>query len=223
MRGEGVKPPWDDLGWPFTAFVGDPYQRDLVKGCVREALDNDLAFKELLPPETNSLQRLEAVAETLVDFLSSLEDGIVTADLWMELERAMIERERSRAFISGEDERMQVLEILSTSSAHSVSFNLIAFTLSRVAGEIRPVGPLPNTTTSPGKQTRPSKEITRRTDSTADQDKVRRREIDGAYAAVFAQAMIRAPAIAKDKERKASEARRKHVVETFIRSKWDEE
>lgn len=222
MRGEGDKPPWDDLGWPFTAYVGDPSQRDSLKGHIREALDCDRALKEMLPPETSSLQRLEAVTETLLEFLSSLEDSIITKDLWTEIEKGVIEREKSKTPLFGEDERMQILETLSTSSAHSVSFTLITFMISRVAGEIQPVGSPDAPRVSSDQHSRSSKESARPTESMKNPDKARRIEIDGAFAAVFAPVLIRAPATVKDKERKASEARRRYVVETFLRSRWDE-
>ena len=226
MKGdEGVNPPWwdDDLRWPFAMWYREASQRDVLKERVREALDCDQAFSEVFSPETNSLQKLEAAAETLVDFLASLEDGIITASLWNEIENDMIEREKSKISLSAEDERMQILEILSASSAHSVSFTIITFMLSRIAGEIHPVGtPSPAPRISLDHHSRTSKEVARPMEMTKDQDRARRIQVDGAYAAIFAQAMIRAPAIAKDKERKASEARRKHVVETFLRSEWDE-
>lgn len=228
MRGEEAKPPWDDLVWPFARHIGEGDHKDIkaVTHHIRDALDSDLPISHVLPLETGALQRLEAVAEVLLELLSSLEDGVITEALWTPIERAVAESENSKNHISSEDERMQILEILSTSSAHSVSFTLITFMLSRVSGEIQSIeassdpqeGSSDATSRSSKDSTRPS------TLSIQDQDKARRIDREGVYAHVFAQAMIRAaPVVAKDREQKASEARRKHVIETFVRSKWDEE
>lgn len=224
MTGQGARPPWDDSRWPFAGWTGEARHRESLKERVREALDNDQAMNEVFAPDVSSLQRLEAVAETLLALLSSLEDGVITMEFWTDIEKSMIEREKSKVALSGEDERMQILETLSTSSAHSVSFTLVTFMLSRVAGEIQPLGalaeaPIEISGTSP----RTSKESTRHQSPMQERDRARRIEIDGAFAAIAAQAMIRAPVSTKDKERKASEGRRTHVVETFLRSKWDPE
>ena len=223
MRGEGVQPPWDDLGWPFANCDGEASRHGGLNDLIREALDTDQGFQAVYPQESNSLQRLDAVAGTLVEFLSSLDDGVITADLWTQLEKGMIERGKLKVFLSGEDERMQILEILSTSPAHSVLFNLITFMLSNVAGELQPLGlpsDAPSVTQDQSKG--PSEYPARSEALTNDQRRARRIEIDGAYASIFAKAMIRAPAIGKDKDRKASEVRRKDLIETFLRSAWDE-
>ena len=226
MRGEEAKPPWDDLVWPWAKRTGDEDCKDIkaVTNQIREALDNDWPIRQVLPIETSALQRLEAVAEVLLELLSSLEDGVIPEALWTQIEKAVAEHTNSKNYMSGEDERMQILEILSTSSAHSVSFTLITFMLSRVSGEIQSI----EASSDPQEgysdaASRSSKESTRPSTSIPDQDRARRIDREGTYANIFAQAMIRAPLAAKDRERKASEARRKHVIETFVRSKWDEE
>ena len=226
MRGEEAKPPWDDLVWPFARHIEDGGHKDIraMTHHIREALDNDLPIGQALPLEISTLQRLEAVAEVLLELLSSLEDGVIPEALWTQIEKAAAESGNTKNPVSGEDERMQILEILSTSSAHSVSFTLITFMLSRVSGEIQSIEASPDLQEgSSDAVSRSSKESTRPNTSAQDKDKTRRIDREGAYANVFAQAMIRAPVIAKDKERKASEARRKHVIETFVRSKWDED
>ena len=226
MRGEEAKPPWDDLVWPFVRNIGDGGLKDFqaMTHHIREALDNDLPISQALPLDINTLQRLEAVAEVLLELLSSLEDGVIPEALWTQIEKATADSGNSKNHVSSEDERMQILEILSTSSAHSVSFTLITFMISRVSGEIQSIEASPDPQEgSSDAVSRSSKESTRPNTSIQDQDKARRIEREGAYANIFARAMIRAPVVAKDKERKASEARRKHVIETFVRSKWDED
>ena len=113
------------------------------------------------------------------------------------MEKGILERDKDKKkAISDEDERMQILETLSTAPAHNASFTLVTLMLARVANEVAP-------------------SAEREVESVTAHDK--RTEIDAAYADIFAEAMIRLPASLKGKELKASEARRKHVVEVFVR------
>ena len=203
MMGDEEKAPWTkDAGWPFRGWTTDTKQRATLREAVREALDSDQPFSETLPPETDSLQRLEAVAETLVQFLKSLDGGIVTETLWLEIERGILERDKDKKkAISTEDDRMQILETLSSAPAYNASFTLVTLMLARVANEVAPP------------EFPPTAE--REAESVTAHDK--RNEIDAAYADIFAEAMIRLPASLKGRELKASEARRKHVVEMFVR------
>jgi phosphatidylinositol-bisphosphatase len=221
MRAENVKPPWEGTAWPFAGWITPEKQRETLKYYVREALDTDTSFNELVPAETSSLQRLEAVAETLLAFLGSLEDGIVTEAQWTELEKGIVERGKSKP-VPTEDERMQILELLSQSPPHSTLFSSIVFTLSRVADQIAPfdIGHALPIGDGPS---RSSKEEVRTQQRVHEAAKNRRRELDAAYAAVFALIMIRVPETSKEKERKATELRKKYVVETFLNSRWAEE
>lgn len=216
MKSEPGNPPWSEAGWPFITFSDDGNEKDLLKDCVWEGLDTDQDFRVLFPPEAEILRKLEAVAEILLSFLESLEDGIISEQLWMEVEKGILEHERRKIRLTKEEERDWILEILSSSSAHSTSFTLVIFMLARVGNEIAPIRQsLLNERSSLDITGRPSA-------STSSHDSVRRSEIDGAFATIFAKAMIRAPAITKEKERKASESRRKAVVELFLRAKWAE-
>ena len=202
MTGDADQAPWEqDVGWPFKGWISEEKQRAMLRETVREGLDSDQPFSETFPPEIDSLQRLEAVAETLVQFLKSLEDGIVTEALWLELEKGMLEREKAKKTLSNEDERMWILDTLSTAPAHSVSFTFVTFMLAHVANEVAP----PSLPPSESGQ--------------AEAGNVRVQTTNAAYAEIFADAMIRLPAASKGKERKTSEARRKHVVGVFLRSK----
>lgn len=216
MKSEQGNPPWGEAGWPFTAFSSGGTEKDVLKGNVWEGLDTGQDFRRLFPPEAEALPKLEAVSEVLLRFLESLEDGIIPQELWMEIEKGMLENERSKKPLTKEEERNWVLEILSSSSAHSTSFTLITFMLARVANETAPVQQGLGSSRS-------SSEITGRSGARASsQDLVRRNEVDGALATIFAKAMIRAPTITKEKERKASESKKKTVVELFLRAQWDD-
>lgn len=222
MKGEQGKPPWKEVGWPFTAWTGDERERQQLKQSVREGLDTDNDFTAHFPPDTSSVLRLEVIAETLLAFVSSLDGGLITPDMWTAIEHRTAENERARAKPSGEEERAWILEVLSSAPAHSISFTFIIFMLSRVAHELVPVKRLPETP-------RFSKESSReKLQSIAPNPDtllrvVRRQEVDAAFAALFADAMIRAPAISRDRERRVSEARRRAVVEVFLRGNWEAE
>ena len=220
MMGGSGQPPWaQEAGWPFCGCISAEKDRSLAKERVREDLDTDTALAHLFPFETGSLPRLEAVAETLVQFLKSLEDGIVTDSLWQELETGMLEAEKAKKALSGEEERTWVLDILSSSPAHSVSFTFVTFMLSRAASDVAPV---PRKLQRRGTATS-FNEMGAVKDADDDSARTRRQDVDEAYAAIFADAMIRWPAAWNGKATKASETRRKHVVEIFLRSRQDDE
>ena len=214
MTGDADTAPWaKDVGWPFRGWTSDEKRRDILRETIREGLDCNQPFSDNFPPETDSLQRLEAVAQTLVQFLKSLEDGIVTEALWLELEKGMLEREKTKKTLSDEDERIWILDTLSTAPAHSVSFTFVTFMLAHVANEIAPPLSLPPLPSDSGMKSEIGQQ---------NQARTKRREVDNVYAEVFADAMVRLPATtggSKSKELKASEARRKHVVEVFIRAR----
>lgn len=215
MKGEEGKPPWqEDAAWPFSGFVSEMKERGVLRERVREGLDTNQPFTELFPLESGSIQRLEAVTETLVQFLKCLEDGVITEELWTDLEKGMLEREKAKKPFSNEDERMLILDVLSTAPAHSVSFTFITFMLSHVANEIAPV----------------QQQLQRRGTATSFDDmeavqqskddpaRIRKGKVDEAYSTIFANAMIRLPTTLTGKARKATEVRRKHIIGVFIRS-----
>ena len=211
MTGEADKAPWEkDAGWPFRGWISDEKQRGILRHAVREGLDTDQPFSETFPPEIEPLHRLEAAAETLVQFLKSLEDGIVDEALWLELDKGILDREKTKKTLSRADARMWVLDTLSTAPAHSVSFTFVTFMLDRVANEIAPTVPPPEPQTSGADSVQ----------SNANSS-IRKSEMAAAYAGIFADAMIRLPAALKSKDRKASETRRRHVVELFLEARAD--
>ena len=221
MRGVGARPPWEDPAWPFAAWVTPINDREGLTYRIREALDTDQSFTDIFPPERNSSSRLEALAETLLTFLTSLEDGVVTQALWSELEQGFLEREKMKQPLPAEDERMQILEVLSASPPHSILFNLITFMLSRVANEIAPAESGPEASLA-DRSSRSSKEELRMNQAIHHEKRKRRRQVDASYAAIFADIMIRAPEPSKNRQRKASELRRRHVIESFLNARWEE-
>lgn len=135
--------------WPFQPDVWtlyDPQERASLLELVREALDTNGSFTAIFPPEVPAMHRLEVLAQTLLTFLNSLSDGIITAAVWQEMEQQIIAREKSKAAPrSWEETQAWVLENLANLPAHSVSFTFVTFMLARIANEVAPV---PSTTLS---------------------------------------------------------------------------
>ncbi|PYI00800.1 phosphatase family protein [Aspergillus sclerotiicarbonarius CBS 121057] len=145
-------PPWMKeplgFGWPFepeTWTLRDKDERSRLLSCAREALDTNNDFSAVFSPEVTSLQRLEILSETLLAFLRSLKDGIVTATVWQNLDQQILSRERTKIpSLSWEDSQAWVLENLAFSPAHSVSFTFVTFMLARIANEVAPTSSIPN-------------------------------------------------------------------------------
>ncbi|KAJ5775429.1 uncharacterized protein N7511_000440 [Penicillium nucicola] len=144
---EEHKAPWtrepSGTAWPFqpdTWTFKDPQERAAQQALVHEALDTNGSLTSVFAPEISSLHRLEILSETLLTFLNSLKDGIVTAPVWQDMEQQMIAREKSKAPpLNWEETQAWVLENLAYSPAHSVSFTFVTFMLARIANEVAPV------------------------------------------------------------------------------------
>lgn len=229
---DGQWPPWEEAhAWPFAKeswTLEEGRERAALKLEVREVLDTDHGFAGTWKPDIPSLWRLEVLAETLLDFLNSLEDGIIPAPLWSTVEPALIARQTSAAHlhpptpVSADAERAWLFDLLSSSSSpHSISFTFLTFMLARVANEIAPL-PLPSTTP----QTRQAATPGRARKGTLNQDPAveRRRLVERELAGLFARVLIRGPVVGgKEKEKRASEERRRWVVEVFLGARGDED
>ena len=154
-------PPWifdngSYNGWPFadsrkTTFES-PDRPSLIAG-IFEALDTSEPLKNHFPDDPSSLSRLEALGEALVVFLSSLEDGIIPADSWSEIDERVREYEKTNGSIPQHELQTLILEILSSRPAHSVSFTFLQFMLTRMINEVVPPSSTPTVdrnTTQPG-------------------------------------------------------------------------
>lgn len=222
----GERPPWwGHDGWPFereswTLPPGPHSQRKELKLQVREALDSDSAFfgstatADGAPP----LWRLEVLAETLLDFLTSLDDGVVPAPLWAQLEPALLERDKSPSPPSGDEARAWLLDFLAAASPpHAVSFAFVTGLLARVADEVAPA----LSPSAPGESETAIRGPALRGAPSPDAVGARRGLVVGRLAVLFAEALVRGPVVGgKEKERRASEGRRRRVLEDFLRAEW---
>ncbi|KAL8670122.1 MAG: hypothetical protein Q9168_005318 [Polycauliona sp. 1 TL-2023] len=189
--GDGI-PPWADVGWPFIASIGEGQTKLNTKERIREALDNDTPIPDAFSRELDVISRAEAVAGTLLTFLSSLQDGVVSESMWTELEAAITATEKSKTHLSIEDERMQILDILTTSPAHSTSFTFVTSMLVKAMGEL----------------------LSQITDQKAREES--RKKQEQIFASTFSDIIIKAPLPVNAKEKRASQARRKRVIQVFI-------
>ncbi|MCJ1275505.1 hypothetical protein MMC21_003308 [Puttea exsequens] len=223
--------PWErNAGWPFAGWVTETAKRGILELGVREALDTNTPFAELFPAESSSIEKLEALASTLLRFLHCLPDGIIpAATLWPHLDAVLTFIEKSKPPTPLDEQRILVLDTLSVSPPHSVSFTFITFMLSRVASEVAPVvlqPPMPlvrrGTATSfdemgldavvagkeqegggRGEEVRKSRE--------------RRREVEERFAEIFARAMVRVPGELGGKKRREADGRARKGVVEFLR------
>ena len=122
-------------GWPFDPqswTLKTPAQRAPLLASIRENLDNGSSLKDLdIFDEVSTFHQAELMAETLVTFLDSLQDGIVSSELWRELDSQMSTLRQGKT-TGRKDVQSHVLDILSTAPLHNVAFTFITFTLSRV-------------------------------------------------------------------------------------------
>ncbi|KAL8964753.1 MAG: hypothetical protein Q9197_006818 [Variospora fuerteventurae] len=195
------KPPWEHhTGWPFIHAPTDAdseKQKNKLKHLVREALDTDTPIVECFPAGTSSVLRLEAVAETLLSFLASLSDSIITAALWAELLETSAPASKKKS-LSIEEERLEILDTLTSSPAHSTSFTFVTSMLVKIIAEIVAVVSSSSSSSSSNNQQRVQL----------------RGQLEDSYASLFSDAVIRAPPPAVGtKERKG---RRERVLKVFL-------
>ena len=166
------QPPWKQEphgnGWPFEPqswTLTSPQERHQLFAYAREAVDTGAPLNSSFPEETSTLHRLEILAETLVTFLQSLQDGIITTELWSQLDSQMNTTSKTRS--SDTDSQSWILEILSSAPVHNVAFTFITFMLARIANEIVPLSSKP-TNPNPTPPLRLSSSSTRSSTSTSD-------------------------------------------------------
>jgi len=216
------RPPWkNNAGWPFAEgswYITSSATRDALRPMIYEALDCDQPFESAFDVKTVPMQRLETLAGTLIVFLRSLEDGIITGGLWEKLESGMVARERTKQQLSLEDERTWVLEILSSAPNHNVSFVLLTSMLSRIAVEIansiRPSGTPRSSVELPAS---PKVSVRRKTLSQIP-EVARMQLINKNFAAIFSEEIIKVPELEKGRERekRLREERMIRVIEIFL-------
>ncbi|VUC21705.1 unnamed protein product [Clonostachys rosea] len=122
--------PLDPLTWTASSDVLEPLLAGLA-----EALDTDKPLLQTFPIETPSTHRLEALSSILVRFVSSLTDGLVPKFLWIGL--APVLPATLPPKIS--DIKTKILDCLTASPTHNISFVFLTTALARISAELNPV------------------------------------------------------------------------------------
>ena len=211
-----TKAPWSSIGWPFggeTISMEDEIFRETIRQSLRESLDTDSQFSfagSLSPPE-----KVEILAGLLLEFLRGVPEGIINEELWKSLSKAIAERERSKKVFTIEDQRSQILDIISSKSARSVSFTFITFMLSRMINEIAPLNSDPTTPATPKSA---DALLGRMRGLSQDPATIRRKEIEKRYAEIFAGVLFKTSE-PQGKEKRIADERKRTIIEVFLWSK----
>jgi hypothetical protein len=138
--------PWvSGSGWPFDReswVYKQNNERHKLLSSVREAIDTNTPFNSHFPPELPALFRVELLSEALLGLLRSLDGGLIPASLWKELEELFLVQTKSNRSSTADERQSWILDILSSSPIHSVSFTFLTFMLNRIANEVAPT-PIP--------------------------------------------------------------------------------
>ena len=139
-------PPWrnDDLHvlWPFdnqTWTFENSMERAHMMASVRERLDMGQSLRDMFSDDVKPWTLLEVFADALLTFLVSLQDGIISADLWARIEDDLNALDRAKAGSSSEQVQGMVLDIMSTSPVHNVSMTFIVFMLTKIISDFSTV------------------------------------------------------------------------------------
>ncbi|KAK4032123.1 Endonuclease/exonuclease/phosphatase [Parachaetomium inaequale] len=136
-------------GWPFDEAACKSTDVDTRTAHIislLDVLDQDRPLSSAFAPETPSLDRLEAVAQTLLLFLRGLTDGIIPTPLWNRIDHAA----PSIPSLSNpanpplndaalDNDRTTILDILQSAPHHNICFVFLTTTLARVVSELAPL------------------------------------------------------------------------------------
>lgn len=225
---ESAQLPLEVAGWPFDSkswLMTDQLGRETRRRYVLEALDTDKDLNNSFPAEIPAIERLEIISEVLLLFLDSIPDGIIPSTLWEKLE-ADFAAQAARPLTDPEDIKSWVLDVLSTSPNHNISFVFLTSMLCRVASELAPVpksgwrAHAKNSLSS----VRRSLSIRNRgtaKEKTEDPAVVRREAVEKAYAEVFAPAIFKGGEDRAGRERRTVDERKREILEAFLKGGRD--
>ena len=219
---EDKSTPWSSFaGWPFVGeswTTTEDERRDL-RVILNELLDSGASLDEGLFKDHSGLLKIETLAETFLLFIGSIEDGVITKELWDQLETTFFTKERQKSRPENDDQRAAILEILSSSTHHSVSFVIITAMLGRIAQELATtVQDVASSGTNPDALPNSPRVPIRR--KTLDQDPTiaRRQLINKNYAAVFADVLIRIGDLSGRKGKASNPEQKRELIELFLES-----
>ncbi|KAJ4302773.1 hypothetical protein N0V90_001664 [Kalmusia sp. IMI 367209] len=216
------KAPWQhNAAWPF---VSSEMERDdeAIAG-IFNALDCDELFEQAFPAGMPPRTKLEYLADALLLFLRSLQDGIITKSLWEKLEEGMATREKSKQQLEPDDEKMWALEILTAAPNHNASFLLVISMLQNITNQIAEASKAISTPrTSTDLPASPRASVRRRTLSKVP-DIALRQLIHRNYATVLSDVVFRGPNTEKmrEKDKAVRKERMIRIIELFLKNEGD--
>ncbi|KAI1437424.1 type II inositol-1,4,5-trisphosphate 5-phosphatase [Xylaria sp. CBS 124048] len=221
---DDVQIPRDKAGWPFDKHTWQTNKDDdfaVLRGAIIEALENDRPVLEALKADVPAIKRLEIVSESLLLFLESMPGGIIAPSLWARIEQALPQLASTKTTAEAEDINSSVLDILSTSPYHNISFVFLTSMLARVAGELLPLSKDELALVSnrrPASMSRRSLSFRRNTESAVNEGAIQRRLAwERRAAEIFGVVICRAAAPANVREKKATEEKMRGAIEVFMR------
>ncbi|KAI0872496.1 type II inositol-1,4,5-trisphosphate 5-phosphatase [Hypoxylon argillaceum] len=221
---EDIRIPREKVGWPFdrdTWQTNEDEDYATLRGAIFEALENDQPIIEALTADLPALKRLEIVSESLLLFLESMPDGIISAPLWARIEQTLPQMTSAKTSAEIEDVKTGVLDILSSAPYYNISFVFLTAMLARVASELLPLNKDEReavSTRRPGSLGKRSLSFRRSAGSTVDEGAIQRRLAwERRAAEIFSSAICRTAAPASAREKKGVEEKMRGVVEVFMR------
>ncbi|KAI3325309.1 type II inositol-1,4,5-trisphosphate 5-phosphatase [Xylariaceae sp. AK1471] len=221
---EDVKVPREKAGWPFDRQTWQTSKDDdhaTSRGVIIEALENDRPILEALEADIPALKRLEIVSESLLLFLESMPDGIISAPLWAKIDQALPQLGSTKTPAEVEDIKTSILDILSTAPYYNISFVFLTSMLARVASELLPLNKdelEAVSTRNSGTLGKRSLSFRRNQAAVVNEGTIQRRLAwERRAAEIFGVAICRTAASANAREKKAVEEKMRGVVEVFMR------
>ena len=217
--------PWDiQPGWPFEEAAWTERSTDqweLARSEACNSLDCDQPLESGLLEDLPRVQRLYVLCSLLLVFLHSMPDGVVTVDLWANINDYLADNEKAKRKPSNEDQRTTFQELLAHSPSHSITFVLITSMLERIIHEMSGVSK--NNIESPTSSTKKPGGPLRRISGFSRKSEVPpKQQASLVLARTFADAMIRMSPGVSPKARPGQERRRVEFVETFLRREESE-
>ncbi|KAF1809266.1 DNase I-like protein [Eremomyces bilateralis CBS 781.70] len=214
--------PWiENAAWPFhedSWTFQDEEKRKEILWKIQDAVDCDHGFEKAFSLEDTSIRKAECLADALLTFLRSMDDGLVTTSRWEALELTMISHEKAKKHRSLEEDRASFLERLAEAPIHNASFFLLTTMLSRIISEVVSASKsrhraLPHPIELPA-----SPRVSRRRKTlSADPVEARKQLMELNYATIFAEAVVRPSTMASNAKHKSSHERKARFIETFLR------
>jgi hypothetical protein len=212
--------PWEDHpAWPFdeecwTEQSTSHWTDALSEAC--NALDDDKPIEQSLSEDLPRMQKLYVLSSFLLIFVRSIIDGVVTSDLWSEIEAYLVEVDKAKKKPSNDDQRTAIQEILSRSPSHNISFVLVTSMLERMMQE--------RTGNSAAKDNAPLSPASRAGGTLKRMATLGRvpqappkEQGSPALAKAFGDALVRVDAVGGDKAKAALQKRKAALVEIFLR------